>query len=411
MLRSMFSGITGLRAHQQMMDVVGNNIANVNTAGYKAQNAVFETVISQAVKSPAAPVAAGQAIENQGGQNGLQIGLGVALGGVSTNFNQGSAQLTGVSTDFMIQGDGFFVANNGTENLFTRAGAFTTDAEGQLVTPDGSIIQGWMANATGVIDTNGVIGDIALPVSTYVAPVVSDALTVSGNIPSTLANAGTVTSAITVYDAIGVTATATATITKTGANAYTMSINGGAAVVVAFDAATGALAGGQANPITVTGGNVPAGNIANGQAYVVDITGLTEYASPSSFAITNRAGQGVGALSTFTTTAEGQLIGVYSNGVKQPIAQLAVANFNNPNALEKVGDTTYRNTVNSGVALIGEAMADGRGSIQGGTLEMSNVDLAGEFTNLIVAQRGFAANSRTLTATDEMLQELMNIKR
>ena len=148
MLRSMFSGITGLRAHQQMMDVVGNNIANVNTAGYKAQNAVFETVISQAVKSPAAPVAAGVAIENQGGQNGLQIGLGVAIGGVSTNFNQGSAQLTGVSTDFMIQGDGFFVANNGTENLFTRAGAFTTDAEGQLVTPDGSIIQGWMANAT-----------------------------------------------------------------------------------------------------------------------------------------------------------------------------------------------------------------------------------------------------------------------
>ena len=411
MLRSMFSGITGLRAHQQMMDVVGNNIANVNTAGYKAQNAVFETVISQAVKSPAAPVGAGVAIENQGGQNGLQIGLGVAIGGVSTNFNQGSAQLTGVSTDFMIQGDGFFVANNGTENLFTRAGAFTTDAEGQLVTPDGSIIQGWMANATGVIDTNGVIGDIALPVSTYVAPVVSDALTVSGNIPKALANAGTVTSAITVYDALGTTATATATITKTGANAYTMSINGGAAVVVAFNAATGALAGGQANPITVTGGNVPADNIANGQAYVVDITGLTEYASPSSFAVTNQDGQGVGALSTFTTTADGQLIGVYSNGVKQPIAQLAVANFNNPNALEKVGDTTYRNTVNSGVALIGEAMADGRGSIQGGTLEMSNVDLAGEFTNLIVAQRGFAANSRTLTATDEMLQELMNIKR
>jgi len=410
-LRSIFSGITGLRAHQQMMDVVGNNIANVNTAGYKAQNAVFETVISQAVKSPAAPVAAGVAVENQGGQNGLQIGLGVALGGVSTNFNQGSAQLTGVSTDFMIQGDGFFVANNGTENLFTRAGAFTTDAEGQLVTPDGSIIQGWMADATGTIDTNGVIGDISLPVSTYAPPVVTDALTVSGNIPSTLANAGTVTSAITVYDAIGVTATATATITKTGANAYEMSINGGAGVAIAFNAATGALADAQANPITVTGGNVPADNIANTQDYVVDITGLTEYASPSSFAVTNQDGQGVGALSTFTTTADGQLIGVYSNGVKQPIAQLAIANFNNPNALEKVGDTTYRNTVNSGVALIGEAMADGRGSIQGGTLEMSNVDLAGEFTNLIVAQRGFAANSRTLTATDEMLQELMNIKR
>ena len=411
MLRSIFSGITGLRSHQQMMDVVGNNIANVNTAGFKAQNAVFESVISQAVKSPAAPVAAGVAVENQGGQNGVQIGLGVALAGVSTNFNQGSAQLTGVATDFMIQGDGFFVANNGTENLFTRAGAFTTDADGQLVTPDGSILQGWTADATGAIDTNGVIGDISLPVSTYIAPVASDAMTVSGNIPSTLAVAGTVTSAITVYDAIGVPATATATIEKTADNAYEMSINGGAAVAIAFDAATGALDGGQANPITVTGGNVPAGNIANGQDFVVDITGLTEYASPSSFAVTAQDGQGVGALSTFTTTSDGQLIGVYSNGVKQAIAQLALATFNNPNALEKVGDTTYRNTVNSGVPLIGEPMSDGRGSIQGGTLEMSNVDLAGEFTNLIVAQRGFAANSRTLTAADEMLQELMNIKR
>ena len=411
MLRSMFSGITGLRAHQQMMDVVGNNIANVNTAGYKAQNAVFETVISQAVRSPAAPVAAGAGIDNQGGQNGVQIGLGVALGGVSTNFTQGSAQLTGVSTDFMIQGDGFFVANNGTEDLFTRAGAFTTDADGQLVTPDGSIIQGWMANATGVIDTNGVPGDISLPVSTYVAPVATGNLTVGGNIPKSLANTETVTSAITVYDALGTTATATATITKGVANNYTISINGGATTAIVFDAGTGALDAGQATTITVTGGATPAGNIAEGVGFQVDITGLTEFASPSSFAVTKQDGQGVGALSTFTTTADGQLIGVYSNGVKQPIAQLAIANFNNPNALEKVGDTTYRNTVNSGVPLIGAAMSDGRGSIQGGTLEMSNVDLAGEFTNLIVAQRGFAANSRTLTATDEMLQELMNIKR
>jgi len=143
----------------------------------------------------------------------------------------------------------------------------------------------------------------------------------------------------------------------------------------------------------------------------VDVTGLTQYSAPSSFGITEQNGAGVGALTTFTTTSDGQLIGIFSNGQKQALAQLAIATFNNPDGLEKVGDTSYRTTVNSGVALIGAATVGGRGSIQGGTLEMSNVDLASEFTNLIVAQRGFAANSRTMTAADEMLQELMSIKR
>ena len=145
--------------------------------------------------------------------------------------------------------------------------------------------------------------------------------------------------------------------------------------------------------------------------FEVDITGLTQYAASSSFGITEQNGAAVGALTTFSTTSDGQLIGIYSNGKKQALAQLAVAIFNNPDGLEKVGDSNYRTSVNSGVALIGSATVGGRGSIQGGSLEMSNVDLASEFTNLIVAQRGFAANSRTMTAADEMLQELMSIKR
>ncbi len=421
MLRSLFSGITGLRAHQQMMDVTGNNIANVNSAGYKSQTAVFESVISQAVKAPGAPVAAGANAAARGGVNGVQIGLGVQLAGVSTNFGQGSSQLTGVSTDFAIQGTGFFTTNNGTENLFTRAGSFTLDANGRMVSPDGSIVQGYMADAAGVVNPNAAPEAITLPVDQLLPAVASTTMKMSGNLSADAAAGTTVVSSITTYDVLGAESQTTATFTKAaGVGDWNVTLNAtgglpGVAVAIAFDA-NGVLT--TASPIAAL--NRPAVDAAVGPPAVVavpvgnfevDITGLTQYSAPSSFGITEQNGAGVGALTTFTTTSDGQLIGIYSNGQKQALAQLAIATFNNPDGLEKVGDSSYRITVNSGVALIGAATVGGRGSIQGGTLEMSNVDLASEFTNLIVAQRGFAANSRTMTAADEMLQELMSIKR
>jgi len=425
MLRSLFSGITGLRAHQQMMDVTGNNIANVNSSGYKSQTAVFESVISQAVKAPGAPVAGGANAVARGGVNGVQIGLGVQLAGVSTNFGQGSSQLTGVSTDFAIQGTGFFTTNNGTENLFTRAGSFTLDANGKLVSPDGSIVQGYMADAVGVVNPNAAPEDVTLPIATLLPAVESTTMKFTGNLSADAAVGATVVSSIITYDVLGAESATSATFTKTGVGAWTVKLgtgaNAGATVALTFDG-NGVLT----NPAAVNGTktipvlNRPAIAAAAGPPVVVgvpvanfavDVTGLSQYSAPSSAGITDQNGAGVGALTTFTTTSDGQLIGIYSNGKKQALAQLAIATFNNPDGLEKVGDTSYRTTVNSGVALIGAATVGGRGSIQGGTLEMSNVDLASEFTNLIVAQRGFAANSRTMTAADEMLQELMSIKR
>ena len=419
MLRSLFSGITGLRAHQQMMDVTGNNIANVNSAGYKASTAVFESAISQAVKAPGAPVAGAANAAARGGVNGVQIGLGVKLGGVSTNFGQGSSQLTGVSTDFALQGGGFFVTNNGIENQFTRAGSFTMDAAGKLTAPDGNIVQGYMADAAGVINPNAATTDITLPVAQLLPAVSSTTMSMGGNLKADVANGTTVTSSITTYDVLGAASATTATFTKT-APGWDVQLTGedgaaGAAVAITFDG-NGVLT--TASPIAAL--NRPAVAAAVGPPVVVavpvadfevDITGLTQYAASSSFGITEQNGAAVGALTTFSTTSDGQLIGIYSNGKKQALAQLAVAIFNNPDGLEKVGDSNYRTSVNSGVALIGSATVGGRGSIQGGSLEMSNVDLASEFTNLIVAQRGFAANSRTMTAADEMLQELMSIKR
>jgi flagellar hook protein FlgE len=357
--------------------------------------------------------------------NGVQIGLGVQLAGVSTNFGQGSSQLTGVSTDFAIQGTGFFTTNNGTENLFTRAGSFTLDANGKLVSPDGSIVQGYMADAVGTINPNAAPEDVTLPIATLLPAVESTTMKFTGNLSADAAVGATVVSSIITYDVLGAESATSATFTKTGVGAWTVELgtgaNAGATVALTFDG-NGVLT----NPAAVNGTktipvlNRPAIAAAAGPPVVVgvpvanfavDVTGLSQYSAPSSAGITEQNGAGVGALTTFTTTSDGQLIGIYSNGQKQALAQLAIATFNNPDGLEKVGDTSYRTTVNSGVALIGAATVGGRGSIQGGTLEMPNVDLASEFTNLIVAQRGFAANSRTMTAADEMLQELMSITR
>src|SRR3712207_5333391 len=175
MLRSLFSGISGLRAHQQMMDVTGNNIANVNTTGFKTSQTTFQDTLSQMVRASGAPQ--GQA----GGTNPAQIGLGVKLGSISTNFGQGAAQTTGKSTDLMIQGDGFFVVRSGGEQLYTRAGAFDWDSNGSLVTTNGNVVQGWMAT-NGVLNTGGAPGNITLPLGQTIAPQATSRMSLVGNL-------------------------------------------------------------------------------------------------------------------------------------------------------------------------------------------------------------------------------------
>lgn len=422
MLRSLFSGITGLRSHQQMMDVVGNNIANVNTAGYKTATTVFNDVISQQVVNAGAPVVGDQAV---GGVNGAAIGLGVKLGTVSTNYAQGSAQLTGRQTDMMIQGDGFFVVNNAGTQLYTRAGNFTLDANGNLVGPEGYLVQGWMADATGTIDTNATIADIDLPVGQLQEPVITTAMTLGGNLDSRLNVGDTYQSSIIAYDALGNEINVPVTYTKgatdgAGNTTWTLSADGagGNTVDVVFDNA-GVLT--TAGGVAVAAGATPTVNLetlnnalgaaAGNGILTTTLSGLTQYASDTTVATLSQDGYPSGDLNGISVTRDGIVIGIFSNGRKEALAQVALAIFNNPGGLEKVGNSTFGNTVNSGVAQIGAAVAGGRGSIAGGTLEMSNVDLAAEFTNLIVAQRGFQASSRTMSAADEMLQDLVNIKR
>ena len=284
MLRSLFAGISGLRVNQTMLDVTGNNIANANTTGYKASTTVFQDTLSQML------TASSGANANRGGTNPIQIGLGVSVGATSMNLNQGSNQTTGRATDLMISGDGMFVVKKGSENLYTRAGAFSFDNTGSLVTPGGNRVQGYDLDAAG--NRTGGLVDITLDTATV--------------LPA-----------------------------------------------------------------------VPAG-----------VT-----------------------LTTYSIGSDGKVRGIFSDGVQRDMRQVAMADFNNPMGLEKVGETSFRASANSGAALLGVSGEGRNGSLVGGSLEMSNVDLAAEFTNLILAQRGFQASSRVITTSDSVLEDLVNIKR
>jgi flagellar hook protein FlgE len=421
MLRSMFSAISGLKAHQAKMDVTGNNIANVNTVGYKSSSTVFQDTLSQVVRAGGAPAA------DRGGTNPAQIGLGVKLAAITTNWTNGAAQSTGRSTDFMIEGDGFFVTRGpGGEQLYTRAGSFDFDASGRLVTPDGSILQGWRANAAGAINPNGPVEDLTVPYGAGVAPTATARSAIEGNLNSAAATGDFVQTPIKMYNEQGVRQEVTYTFTKTATpNEWTMVVNNGGGPLT-FTDATGApimVGGVPATSTTVTFGPDgaltsagdlyfnPGGGASWPDPVSIDLEGITQYGGKSEVVPSEVDGYAMGTLQGFELSNDGTITGTYSNGLRQNLGQLSMASFNNPSGLEKAGNSSFRVAQNSGEAMIGVAGGGGRGILSSGALEMSNVDLSEEFTSLIVAQRGFQANSRVITASDELLGDLVNLKR
>jgi flagellar hook protein FlgE len=388
MLRSLYSGISGLRAHQTMLDVTGNNIANVNTAGFKASSTQFQDTLSQMTQGASAPQG------ETGGSNPAQIGLGVRVAGVSTNFAQGSAQSTGRATDMMISGDGFFVTSKGGQQLFTRAGSMTFDAASQLVSPDGGILQGWTADQNGVVNQGNAIGDITINSNTMIATPTTK-VTLDGNLP---AEAGTASfdRVVKVYDAVGAPSDLTLTFVQQSATSWGVSSDGGATI-----AAT----------MSFTNGKLTSPGTLNVGGKTVDVSQVSSFVGTGSLTISGQNGSAAGKLESFTLGNDGSLIGSFSNGTKQVLAKIALAKFTNPAGLEKAGGSSYVATANSGNVQLGAAGDPGIGTLAGGSLEMSNVDLSQEFTNLIVAQRGFQANARIITTSDEVLQELGNLKR
>lgn len=457
MMRSLFSGVSGLKNHQTRMDVIGNNISNVNTYGFKYSRATFQDMLSQTIAGAAKPE------ENKGGVNPKQVGLGMTIASIDRIFTQGSLQTTGNQTDLAISGDGFFITAKGDKNYYTRAGNFTLDKDGSLVNPaNGLRVQGWMAatNDAGekVINTSGTVEDIIVPIYGKVEANETTSIKYKCNLDSKLpvvppnatgnmrASAG-VTTNIDVYDNLGDTHRLTLTFWKTAPNQWTAS----SAITdstgpVTLDVPAGANQPNQANPgnrinlrfspegrlISVADESSPDEqnqgkmmvnfnyripgdpqvrtiNLDLGSSGLVE--GVTQFSSPSTTKAVEQDGFPMGYMEAFNIDDSGVVTGVYTNGTKQIIGQVGMAVFTNPGGLTAVGENLFEVSNNSGMANIGSASTAGRGKISAGTLEMSNVDLSEQFTDMIVTQRGFQANSRTITTSDQMLQELINLKR
>lgn len=449
MMRSMFSGVSGLKVHQTKMDVIGNNIANVNTVGYKSQRVTFSDVFSQTISG----ASSASDETGRGGVNAMQVGLGVNVSSIDMLMTQGAAQRTDNPFDLMINGDGFIVVGDETGQYFTRSGALRQDDDGNLVISNGMKVQGWLAtyNETSnqyVINSQEVQDiNLADPTIKNSSPAMTSKVQLSGNINSTETSR---TTSVNFYDSIGNYYTLNlklereSTTATDGSVAYTpnqwtlspANIEGTNVIVTdakgnkveipqadlmvddkAFPLEIKFNANGKLDtagtPAQATSFKLSLGDnvgIETGSLFSdieVDISGLTQYATKTNIDTKSLNGSEAGILSGYSIGGDGIITATYSNGDLRKIAQVVLAEFDNPTGLEKVGDNLYSMTSNSGqFDSIGSA-----GVFNTGVLEMSNVDLSSEFTDMIITQRGFQANSRIISVSDEMLQELTNLKR
>ena len=472
MMMSMFSSVSGLKAHQTRMDVIGNNIANVNTIGFKGARATFQEIFSQTLSSGGAP----DLTTGRGGTNPMQIGLGMTVDAIDTDMGRGSVQRTESPTDLSIEGEGFFVVRSGNAGAynFTRAGNFTIDKAGNLVTSSGKNVYGWMKYSYGdegwQFDTQEAIKPLNLYEDTYnmnkriIAAKSTTEAVLSGNLDATESAVGgnnttpinggaigtipdTVPLAkngipdngtadidpqyivpVNVYDDLGneykvnlklwknFTDTSGTTpvtswyyVVDGGSNAAASDGNSG---FLRFDS-TGKIMNGTDYSTTIAVTLSPAASTgAKDFTFSLNMEQFSQYADDSSIKPMRVDGYAPGTLVTFSIGDDGVITGVYDNGRQQPLGMIALATFENPAGLEKAGSNEFAQTTNSGeFKLPHKAGSDGAGTLVPGTLEMSNVDLARQFTEMIITQRGFQANSRVMTTSDEILQELANMKR
>jgi flagellar hook protein FlgE len=466
MMRSLFSGVSGLQNHQTRMDVIGNNISNINTTGFKRNRVTFQDMLYQQLQGAAKPT------EDLGGVNPKEVGLGMQISAIDTIHIQGSLQTTGVQTDLAITGQGFFILDDMGKQLFTRAGQFSVDQDGTMVNPaNGMKVQGWMAedfNGRVIVDVSAPVGDITIPIGgkdpAKATTLVDFACNLDKRIPELPENPtgdqvrdSTWQTTTEIYDSFGDVHILRVNFTRVPGtpnswNASVMvdpqnEINTNATIGFGDEAPA---AGGPttfvvnfSNDGTLLSAEDGAGNVsgASGQvqmfvAYDVQTAtpnedgtptrqefvlnlgnvgaytrSITQYAEASSSKAVEQDGRRMGYLENIKIDSTGAITGVYDNGSSRIIAQVALATFPNQGGLEKAGDNTFRMSNNSGMANIGASGVAGKGKIVAGALEMSNVDMSDAFVDMIVTQRGFQANSRTIQTADQLLQELLTLKR
>ncbi len=544
LINSLFAGVSGIRNHQSMLDVIGNNIANVNTIGYKGSRVTFSDTFNQFIRYGTNPT------DTAGGTNTFQVGLGMKLNSVDRNWNQGTFERTGITTDLALQGDGLFVLKKNGETFYSRAGAFIFDADGQLVNPqNGAIVQGKVATEDGTVPPGNNLENIvidsklrlpAVPTTDVVwdgnldstsSMTRSEEFLQTGNLQNNVAVGAEQASSATIYDDYGNEYSLNTSYVKTAANTYDMTYElvdsegnptspaiGPTTVEVEFDPTSGEMTtlGGAAptdiniveptlginfnfNPTAVKEGatktlssvvdsnrkptlvsgtvsifdslgnahtmtlkftkvadnnwkwvtDVPAssGTLAgsegtisfNSDGSIASIApnppvltfspiggasqenielnlgegfeGITQISGSSVVSAASQNGSAAASLANISIDQYGYIEGVFTNGQSRKLAQILVSTFPNRNALTSVGENMYTVSANAGEPYISEPGESSNTTIQSGALEQSNVDLSEEFTRMIVSQRGFQANSRVITVSDTLLQEITNLVR
>lgn len=404
--------LSGLTASSTALAAIANNLANLNTVGYKESRVTFRDLFYQTVGTT-------------GAGNPIQTGAGTAVGSTATNFTGGSTESSGVNTDVAIDGDGFFVVQKDGTQQYTRAGNFTVDPQGFLVTQDGQYVLGYQA-VGGVIDQTSGLAPIQLGKGQINSPNPTGYLQMKANLNAS-AQVGdpAYSSQMIVYDSLGASHALTFQFSKTASNTWGYDITIPAADV----GKTGA-------PVSISSGTLQFDGNGQLTSPATDITGLkltglangasdltfdwhlfdngasllTQMAAASNVSSSYQNGFSSGSLQDFSIGSDGVIQGSFTNGTKA-LAQIALANFANLQGLNREGQNCFSSTLSSGQAVIGAAGTGGRGTLSGGALELSNVDIAKEFANLITAQRGYEANARTITAFDEIMQDTINLKR
>lgn len=429
MIQAMYSGVSGLRAFKTQLDVIGNNIANLNTIGFKSSRVAFQDTMSQTMNAGSGPSGGG------GGMNPTQVGLGVTVGSIDMDTTQGSLQSTGRASDVAIEGGGYLMLGNGSKLAYTRNGAFSLDADFNLVSASsGMKVLGWTPDAlTGAMDTSQVpdaTAGIKVPIGNLCNARQTSLVKFGKNLNLDSPVAASVSPNAIIYDSLGHKHEIQVTFEKT-ANASEWSYD-----VFCPDVDDGdPTADPPVAPAAVASGTITFNENGYSEIDLVDVSldfaqpngstipldfqlsfgNITQFASGtaalSDVAASYQDGLGVGTLQGFDIERNGIVMGTFDNGSKQVLGQLALASFSNPAGLIKAGSNMLIEGPNSGVPQVAPPGSGSRGSLAAGFLETSNVDLANEFANMIMAQRGFQANARTITTSDEVVQELVQLKR
>jgi flagellar hook protein FlgE len=428
---SFSAGLSGLNANSVYLNVIGNNLSNINTIGFKATAVTFMDLVSQST--------GGSSI------NPMQVGLGVVTGSMSPVFTQGAIESTGEPTNAAIQGNGFFVVTSPKDGgtFYTRAGNFSLDNQGVLITPDGYKVQGFTRTdpLTSEIIVTGATNDIVVPAGVLRDPVATSVIRTTSNLDASAIVGATFDTPVQIYDSLGASHVLTLEYTKTATGwDFDMTVPGDEVTPTSLtpvSVASGSVAfdgDGQVTDVTVTGpatggGTAPAildvdftapawANGATSSPITWDIVdalsgtvSLTGFSSPSATASKSQNGSAAGKIDNISINVDGDIIATFGAGQTVSVGRIALAGFNNPKGLVKMGSNRYGESQASGIPNAGSPGTGGRGTLIGSALEQSNVDMAQQFTQMILAQRGYQANSKTITVSDELLVETLNLKR